>query len=123
MDQAVPNIVSERDDSIAPEGDNDGSDDGAIAPARTCRRCQRGDLGEPQWGRDANGRLQRENLANLLATKQISLSAAEKEQFAYTLGTKSVTPLASRMSRKKMKRRQRMARRKEIADMYLIPWR
>ena len=59
MYQAVPNIVPEGDDSIAPEGDNDGSDDGAIAPTRTRRRRQRGDLGEPQWGRDTNGRLRR----------------------------------------------------------------
>ena len=38
VDQAVPNIVPEGDDYIAPEGDNDGSDDGAIAPTRTRRR-------------------------------------------------------------------------------------
>ena len=78
MDQAVTNIVPEGDDSITPEGDNCGSDDGTIAPTRTHtrRRRQRGDLGEPQWGRDANGRLRRAHLANLLATKQISLSAA-----------------------------------------------
>ena len=87
MDQAVPNIVPEGDDYIAPEGDNDGSDDSAIAPTCTRRCRQRGDLGEPQWGRDANGRLRRANLANLLETKQISLSADEKEQFACTLGT------------------------------------
>ena len=69
VDQAVPNIVPDGDDSISLEGDNHGSDDGAIAPTRTrTRRCrQRGDLGEPQWGRDANGRLRRANLANLLA--------------------------------------------------------
>ena len=81
VDQEVPNIVPEGDDSIAPEGDNDGSDDGAIAPTLTRTRCrrQRGDLGKPQWVRDANGSLRRANLANLLATKQISLSAAEKE--------------------------------------------
>ena len=121
VDQAVPNIVPEGDDSITPEGDNYGSDDGAIAPTCTSnrRRLQRGDLGEPQWGRDANGRLRRANLANLLATKQISLSAAEKEKFACTLGTKSVPPLASRMSRKKMKRRQHMARCKEVGEIAL----
>ena len=76
VDLAVPNIVPEGDYSIAPEGDNDGSDDGAIAPTctrrRRRRRLQSGDLGEPQWGRDENGRLRRANLANLLATKQIS---------------------------------------------------
>ena len=119
VDQAVPNIFPEGDDYIAPEGDNDGSYDGAIAPTRTRRRRQRGDLGKPQWGRDANGRLRRANLANLLATKQITLSAAKKEQFTCTLGTNSVPPLASRMSHKKMKRRQRMARRKEIGDIAL----
>ena len=43
----------------------------------------------------------------------------EKEQFTCTLGTKSVPPLASCMPRNKMKRRQRMARRKDIGDMAL----
>ena len=114
-----PNIVPEGDDSIAPEGDNADSDDGAIAPPRRRRRRQRGNLAEPQWGRDDNGRLRRANLANLLATERVSLSAAEKKQFACTLGTKSVPPLASRMSRKRMKYKQRMARRKEIGDMAL----
>ena len=79
VDQAVPNIVPEGDNSIAPEGDNYVSDDGAISHTRTRCRCQRGDSGEPQWGRDANGRLRRANLANLLATKQIRLSDAEKD--------------------------------------------
>ena len=73
-DQAVPNIVPDGHNSIAPEGDNYGSDDGAIAPPCNRYCCQR--AGKPQWGRDANGRLRRANLANLLATKQISLSAA-----------------------------------------------
>ena len=68
VDQAVPNIVPEGDDSIAPEGDNYGSDDGAIAPPRTRRERER--AGKPQWGKDTNGRLQRTNLANLLATKK-----------------------------------------------------
>ena len=41
VDQAVTNILPEGDDSIAPEGDNYGSDDGAIAPTRNLTRCCR----------------------------------------------------------------------------------
>jgi len=47
------------------------------------------------------------------------LTAAERKQYALSLGTKSVPPAASRLSRKKLKYRQRLAQRKEMGDMML----
>ena len=84
------------------------------------RRDAKGRLGRRDgWERDAGGRLRRGSEDDAEALINLSLSEAERKQFACTLGPKSVPPMANRLSRKKLKSRQRRALLQQSGDMAL----
>ena len=110
---------------IVPEGaephethDENYDSEGATAQPTHRRRRRRRYQRDPTWDRRTGGRL-RPPKRNDHISNSIWLSKAERKQYACTLGKKSVPPSACRLSRKKMKNRQRLARRREIGDMML----
>ena len=79
---------------------------------------------EPQWERDEEGRLKRRsmNFASMneqrLNQVKSNMSMKDKQVYAASLCAKA-PPKACRLSRKKLKHRQRMAKRREIGDSML----
>jgi hypothetical protein len=109
----APNIIPEGDES------DSGDTERAVAPRRRRRRRRR-DYGPPQWSRDGSpGRRRLRQLTRAEGVDVSTFSAAEKLLYALTLGKKQPPARVSRVSRKKIKYRQRMAYQREMGDMTL----
>lgn len=104
---ASPGNGSEGDDDmddigqnvLPPPAPNLPTEGGPSQRTRQQRRRNRYEA-DPSWTRDSNGRLRR-------------------TQYACTLGPKQVPPMAARLSRRKLKGRQRRQRQRELGDMAL----
>ena len=58
-------------------------------------------------------------MINLSASERSQLSSSEQKKFSCTFGPKTVPAMASSLMRKKLKHRQKLAKRKEMGDMML----
>ena len=133
--QPAPNIIPEPEPPPSPNisQPSNASEGASPAPApaeepRRSRRIQEQQrTSEPQqhqseWNREPGGRLRRHNFASMspdqFNSAKAHMSRKDRKQYEVSLGAKK-PPRACRLSRKKMKYRQRRKRKQEIGDAML----
>ena len=133
--QPAPNIIPEPEPPPSPNisQPSNTSEGASPAPApaeeprRSCRIQEQQRTSEPQqhqseWNREPGGRLRRHNFASMspdqFNSAKAHMSRKDRKQYEVSLGAKK-PPRACRLSRKKMKYRQRRKRKQEIGDAML----
>ena len=99
---------------IAPEGDHSESPLAKYGHNQQCPKCI---CKQRQWSRQDGGQLQWLNYSNFSSDKMDNLTDVERKQCACSLSSKQMPSAASHLSRKKLKYRQRLTKRKKLGDM------